>query len=120
MKNILVTGQNSYIGNSFCDYIKEFSQYTITKISVRDESWKAMDFSMYDVIFHVAGIAHSDTKRISEKQKNYIGKKSKSGGRKTIYFYQFRDCLWEQCASWKNKNNYKKYAGFSGKLLWRQ
>ncbi len=97
MKNILVTGQNSYIGNSFCDYIKEFSQYTITKISVRDESWKAMDFSMYDVIFHVAGIAHSDTKRISEKQKKLyykvnteltitLAKKAKAEGVKQFIF----------------------------------
>ena len=60
MQKILVTGENSYIGNSFCDYMKEVSQYTVTKISVRGENWKAMDFSVYDAIFHVAGIAHSD------------------------------------------------------------
>ncbi len=97
MQKILVTGENSYIGNSFCDYIKAVSQHTVTKISVRGESWKSMDFSIYDVIFHVAGIAHSDAKRISEKQKKLyykvntkltiaLAKKAKAEGVKQFIF----------------------------------
>ena len=97
MQKILVTGENSYIGNFFCDYMKAVSQHTVTKISVRGESWKLMDFSMYDVIFHVAGIAHSDTKRISEKQKKLyykvntkltiaLAKKAKAEGVKQFIF----------------------------------
>ena len=97
MQKIQVTGENSYIGNFFCDYMKAVSQHTVTKISVRGESWKLMDFSMYDVIFHVAGIAHSDTKRISEKQKKLyykvntkltiaLAKKAKAEGVKQFIF----------------------------------
>ncbi len=37
-----------------------------------DESWADKNFSGYDTVFHVAGIAHSDNGKISEEQKkNY-------------------------------------------------
>lgn len=57
-KKILVTGANSYIGKNFIDYISSFDDYTVEAISVRDDSWKSMDFGQYDVIYDVAGIAH--------------------------------------------------------------
>lgn len=60
MKRILVTGISSYIGNSFEQYIKEnFSdEYIVDKISLKNEVWKEADFSKYDSIVHVAGLAH--------------------------------------------------------------
>jgi len=59
MKRILITGKNSYVGNSFEKWIKNYpDNYIVDKISLRDESWKTQDFSIYDVILHVAGIAH--------------------------------------------------------------
>ncbi len=63
MKKILITGENSYIGTSFTNYLldKDPINYQIDEISVKDDSWKKHDFSKYDVIFHVAGIAHVST-----------------------------------------------------------
>ncbi|MGE6203822.1 NAD-dependent epimerase/dehydratase family protein [Guptibacillus hwajinpoensis] len=62
MKTILITGVNSYIGSSFEEYLANFSnQYSIDSISLRTDEWKAKDFSKYDVILHVAGIAHVST-----------------------------------------------------------
>lgn len=59
MKKILITGVNSFVGNSFADWVKNSPEkYYVDKISVRDDSWKKRDFSSYDVILHVAGIAH--------------------------------------------------------------
>lgn len=59
MKRILITGKNSYVGNSVKDWLeKSPGKYSIYTISLRDESWKKHDFSKYDVIIHVAGIAH--------------------------------------------------------------
>ena len=59
MKKILVTGKNSYIGNAFESWlIKSENEYKIDKISVRDNAWREMDFSQYDTILHLAGIAH--------------------------------------------------------------
>lgn len=59
MKRILITGQNSYIGNSFINWIKnESEKYQIDSISLRNNDWKNADFSIYDVVYHVVGLAH--------------------------------------------------------------
>ncbi len=74
MKKILITGANSYIGTSFAKYIEEnfSSEYIVETIDMIDGSWRDKDFSGYDSIFHVAGIAHSDNGKISaEKEKLY-------------------------------------------------
>ena len=74
MKTVLVTGVNSYIGNKFRDYMKQFeADYLIDGISVRGDKWKKLDFSKYDCIFDVAGIAHADTGHVTEeiKQRYY-------------------------------------------------
>lgn len=79
MKRILITGQNSYIGNWVEKYLQEYSSltddrcYFVDKISQRDESWKRIDFSEYDTVLDVTGIAHADIEKISEgeKQKYY-------------------------------------------------
>ena len=39
---------------------------------MKDISWKSHDFSQYDTVFHVAGIAHADMEKITpDKQKKY-------------------------------------------------
>lgn len=60
MKRILITGANSYIGTSFEKYINEnyADKYEVDTIDMIDGSWREKSFSNYDVIFHVAGIAH--------------------------------------------------------------
>ncbi|WP_252314136.1 NAD-dependent epimerase/dehydratase family protein [Sinobaca sp. H24] len=59
MKNILITGSNSYIGNSLKEWLAKYpDDYKVEAISVRGEQWKNEDFSKYDVVFHAAGIAH--------------------------------------------------------------
>ena len=62
MKRILITGKNSYIGNAFESWVSQWpNEYQISKISVRDDKWKSEDWSRYDVILHVAGIAHNSS-----------------------------------------------------------
>ncbi len=58
MKRILITGANSYIGTSFENYIKQFEGYQIDTVDMIDGTWREYDFSKYEVVFHVAGIAH--------------------------------------------------------------
>jgi nucleoside-diphosphate-sugar epimerase len=59
MKKILITGKNSYIGTSFEKWITQYpNEYSIDTIDMKDGIWREHDFSTYDVIFHVAGIAH--------------------------------------------------------------
>lgn len=70
MKHILITGANSYIGTSFEKYMKPFGEeYQIDTLDMHGESWKSADFSKYDSIFHVAGIAHADVSKVSEETK---------------------------------------------------
>ena len=69
-KRILVTGVNSYIGNSFRTYMEQFAEdYTVDGASVRNDAWKELNFSGYDCVFDVAGIAHADTGHVSEETK---------------------------------------------------
>lgn len=66
-KRILITGENSYIGNQLAEWLsREPEEYTITKKSVRNDKWKEIIFSNFDVVVHVAGIAHQDTKKDQE------------------------------------------------------
>lgn len=73
MKKILITGANSYIGTSFENYISNFEGYIVDTVDMIDGTWREKDFSDYDTVFHVAGLAHSDVGNVSEevKQKYY-------------------------------------------------
>lgn len=62
MKRILITGKDSYIGTSVEKWLlKSPEKYQVDTLDVRGEEWKSHDFSKYDVVFHVAGIAHVST-----------------------------------------------------------
>lgn len=69
MKKILITGAGSYIGTSFERYLKGFGEeYTTDTLDMLSDSWREYDFSSYDAVFHVAGIAHSDGGKISRER----------------------------------------------------
>ena len=69
-KRILVTGVNSYIGNTFREYMQQYpDEAVIEGVSVRNDAWKTLDFSGFDCVFDVAGIAHADTGHVSEEVK---------------------------------------------------
>lgn len=66
MKRILITGADSYIGTSFENWVNQYpDKYLVNTIDMRDNSWKEMSFKEYDVVFHVAGIAHVDVQKIT-------------------------------------------------------
>lgn len=97
-KKVLITGAGSYIGLSFEEYCKEhYPNIDITTIDMLDGSWRVYDFSGYDTVFHVAGIAHADVGKVSEKeQEKYYeintdlaiecAKKSKESGVRQFIF----------------------------------
>lgn len=94
MKKILITGANSYIGTSFEDYISKLDDYQVDTVDMMDNLWKEQDFSSYDVVFHVAGIAH--IKETPEIESLYykvnrdlvidVAKKAKNSGVKQFVF----------------------------------
>ena len=98
MKKILITGANSYIGTSFEKYMAQWpDQYQVDTVDMIDGTWREKDFSGYDCVYHVAGIAHSDSGKISpERAKLYYvvntdltvetAKKAKAEGVKQFIF----------------------------------
>ncbi|MGB4408165.1 MAG: NAD-dependent epimerase/dehydratase family protein [Sphaerochaeta sp.] len=67
LKRILITGANSYVGTSFENYMKQWPEtYQVDTVDMIDGSWREKDFSEYDVVFHVAGIAHVNAKKNME------------------------------------------------------
>lgn len=75
-KNILITGAGSYIGESFIAYAKEnySGNFKIDAIDMIDGTWRDYDFSQYDIVYHVAGIAHADVGNVDDetKEKYYV------------------------------------------------
>lgn len=66
MKRILITGANSYVGTNVERWLmREPDKYQVDTLDMIDGSWREKDFSGYDVVFHVAGIAH-----VKETRKN--------------------------------------------------
>lgn len=59
MKRILITGANSFVGTSAAEYLAKWpGQYCVDTVDTVGEQWRRADFSAYDAVFHVAGIAH--------------------------------------------------------------
>ena len=59
MTNVLITGAGSYVGESVRRYIlSTSSDFEIDAVDTMNDAWKKADFSKYDVVYHVAGIAH--------------------------------------------------------------
>lgn len=71
MKRILITGKGSYIGVSFERYMERRhpGEFQIETLDMRNALWRETDFSGYHVVFHVAGIAHSDVGGVTEEGK---------------------------------------------------
>ena len=98
-KKVLITGAGSYIGETFKSYAEEKYEgnFEIDSLDMLDPAWKEKDFSKYDIIYHVAGIAHADVGNVSEevKQKYYavntdltieVARKAKEEGVKEFVF----------------------------------
>lgn len=59
MKRVLITGANSYVGTNVEKWLmREPDKYYVETLDMKDPNWKNFDFSKFDVVFHVAGIAH--------------------------------------------------------------
>jgi UDP-glucose 4-epimerase len=98
LKKILITGAGSFVGTSVQRHLESFpDKYSVTAVGTKNGEWKEIDFSEYDVVYHVAGLAHSDVGNVSEetKRKYYavncdlavdVAKKAKAEGVKQFIF----------------------------------
>ena len=76
MKRVLITGAGSYIGTSFINWVKKKHprEFEIEELDMIDGSWRKKDFSGYDAVFHVAGLAHADVGKVSAETKAFYYK----------------------------------------------
>ena len=95
MKRILITGVNSYIGDSFANYVSQWpDEYKVSFVDLRTDEWKNVSFQGIDSIYHVTGIAHR--KETVENAHEYfevnrdlaveVAKKAKEEGVKQFIF----------------------------------
>lgn len=65
---ILVTGTSSYSGTKFKQFVfKNKKEWKIDFLSVRDNNWTQKDFSLYDAVYHVAGMVHVKENSVNKK-----------------------------------------------------
>lgn len=98
MRKILITGAGSFVGTSVQKHLEKWpAKYSVTVVGTKNGEWKELDFSPFDSVYHVAGLAHSDVGHVSEKiKKKYyavntdlaieVGKKAKAEGVKQFIF----------------------------------
>lgn len=133
---VLITGAESYIGTSFEAYVdKHYREYfLIDTLDMRDNTWKNLDFSKYDIVFHVAGLAHADVGRVTEeiKAKYYAvntdlaietAKKAKQDGVKQFIFMSSSIIYGDSAPFGKRKritrNTQPSPANFYGDSKWQ-
>lgn len=115
-KKILITGAGSYIGESFKEYAAEKygNNFSIKDVDMLDGDWRDMDFSEFDIVYHVAGIAHADVGNVDEstKEKYYavntdlaveVCKKAKAEGVKEFIFMSSMIIYGDSAPYGKNK-----------------
>lgn len=132
MKKILITGANSYIGVSFEKYMEKFGdEYSVDTADMIGDEWKNKDFSTYSVVFHVAGIAHSDNGKLTaEKEALYknvnftlaveTAKKAKADGVKQFVFMSSAIVYGASAPVGKKKSYHGGNRTFPRKLLRRK
>lgn len=91
---ILITGKNSYIGDSFAQYVSEKNSYTVDTVDMQSDEWENADFSLYDSVVHVAAIVHRKNKEVTQQMyfevnsdlAFNVAKKAKDSGVKQFVF----------------------------------
>lgn len=59
MKRVLITGAGSYVGGWVRRRLeREPERFSVEELDVQGDEWRAFNFSGFDAVYHVAGIAH--------------------------------------------------------------
>ena len=102
MKRILITGANSFVGTNIEKWlIREPEQFQVDSVDTMNEAWKKADFTKYDVVFHVAGIAHVNPKLEMAP----------------LYYKVNRD-LTIEIANWAKEHGVKQFIYMSSKIVY--
>jgi len=95
MQRVLITGANSFVGTSIEKWLmKTPDEFQVDTVDTMNDAWKQADFTKYDSVFHVAGIAHVNPKpemaplyyKVNRDLTLEIAKHAKSCGVKQFIF----------------------------------
>lgn len=63
MKRVLITGAGSFVGTNIEKWLLRVpGEFEVDTVDTMNDAWKQVDYTKYDSVFHVAGIAHVDPK----------------------------------------------------------
>ncbi len=103
MINVLITGANSYIGTSVEKWLQSTpDEFSVDTVDTMNGAWKQADFSKYDVVFHVAGIAHVDPKPDMAP-----------------LYYKVNTELTIEVAKWAKQHGVKQFVFMSSKIVYQ-
>lgn len=107
MKRVLITGANSFVGMNIEQWLdKSFDGteklFKVDTVDTMNDAWKQADFSQYDAVFHVAGIAHVDPKPEMAP----------------LYYKVNRDLAIE-IAKWAKENGVKQFIYMSSGIVYK-
>lgn len=103
MKRVLITGANSFVGTNIEKWLlKTPEEFQVDTVDTMNEAWKQADFTRYDVVFHVAGIAHVDPKPEMAP----------------LYYKVNRD-LTIEIAKWAKEHGVKQFIYMSSRIVYR-
>jgi len=132
MRKILITGANSYIGVSLEKWLTQWLEdYSVDTVDMIGDEWKNKSFTGYDVVFHVAGIAHvKETKenadlyyKVNRDLVYGVAQKAKIDGVKQFIFlssmsvYGIENGVIDRNSSLNPKSNYGKSKLQAEKLI---
>lgn len=64
MKRVLITGAGSYVGTKVENWLKKYpEEFLVDSVDTLGDKWKTVDYSQYDTVYNVAGIAHVKAKK---------------------------------------------------------
>lgn len=92
MKNVLIVGENSYIGNHLEEILKINDSVNVKKISFRNNNWKKISYENFDTVVHLAAVVHNRNadndllNKVNTHDAIEIAKLSKSKGIKHFIF----------------------------------
>lgn len=68
MKRVLITGAGSYVGTNVMQWLqKDPDNLYVETVDTFGDNWKKADYTKFDVVYHVAGIAEVDGKKGMEE-----------------------------------------------------
>lgn len=102
MKRVLITGANSFVGTNIEKWLmKAPENFQVETVDTMNGAWRMGDFSIYDVVFHVAGIAHVDPKP-----------------EMAPLYYKVNKDLAIEIAKWSKEHGVKQFIYMSSKIVY--